>query len=232
MIDRIIDFFYRLGGYRKLGANLTSKAPDGRRYTDTPIKFKKTDRSKIEDYIDLSGAHEVTQGRTGSCVCCTLVALVIDQVIAKKKDKMFWIDWNPIWEHMKELGIADDKGGSSLLDNLWYFQTYGYEGNDGKRYFPEKIHKISRNDIELALHNGHQVFSGANCGDPLCDKNWVFIPRQRDYGHGFRIMGKNPLFLIAETTWNNYGYKRESQFFLSPKDRKYLFSCYILEVKV
>jgi len=188
-----------------------------------------------KDEIDLSGSSEVDQGRVGSCACATLCAIVQDNAVVITKNKNLEINWKKAWEHMKRLGIADDNEGSSLLDNIWYGQWVGYEDNFGNIWKLDKVQPISRSECIDYMRMKYQVYTGSAVGSPMCDKLFNFIFGGRKFGHAFRIMGltiKNGIKkILSETTWKNYGYKKESQFFIDPEKTNRLFSCYVMTIK-
>lgn len=219
-----MDKLYKFLGYRKLGA-----IDDDRTVFLDEIKLEE---KESKEYVNLSGGHIVDQGRVGSCACCTLVGLVIDQVIAKTHNKSFWIEWKPIWEDMKRLGIASDKEGSYLVDNLWYLKEKGFKSLDGKTYKAKKIARINDDEIEKALLNDFQIYSGAGCGFPFIDKNFFWNIIKKVFGHSFRICGISiNKGWIAETTWRFFGWRKQSQFFIRFGNEKEMFQKYIIEIE-
>ena len=188
-----------------------------------------------KDEIDLSGGHEINQGRVGACACCTLCSIVQDIIIRDTRDKTIEIDWDLAWDTMKIMGIASDDKGSYLEDNLWYGQNIGYKDNKGKTWKLDKIEKISRNDMEKYIRMGYQIYTGAMVDSPMCTRDWVFRTGGRKYGHAFRLIGvsiwQKVKRFLAETTWKNYAHKRESQFFVNKEDVNRLFTCCVVTIK-
>lgn len=205
------------------------------------LKYKKSpklspvtlDRNKkIPAYIENSPAPEINQGTIGSCVCCTLVSIVIDEKIEQTKNNNFWIDWKLVWNEMKDLQIADDKQGSFLENALWYFQEYGFTAIDGTVIFPKNIQKVDPKDVDIYLANRYEIMTGCAIASPMTDKNW-FLRLVKDTvgGHCWKIIGKMANSnRIDETSWDDYGYKDEGQFFHLKIQDKLLFSMYVIEI--
>ena len=222
----IEELVYKLMGYRKksLLGDIGRRLPG---FYNVPRK-----EINIDDEIDLSGGVEINQGKIGSCACCTLCAILQDYIIRETKDKTIEVDWQTMWNDMKSLGLADDRKGSYLEDNLWYAQKYGLPDSKGNFWKIDKLERISRNDIAKYVRMGYQVYTGAGVGSPMCDKNWYFKIGQRKYYHAFRVVGiREKMSLLFETTWLNYGYKRESQFFGHLNDTNSFMSPYVMTWK-
>jgi len=219
---------YTIFGYRKRSL-LGDKAPGTKKviFGKVPIR----DMRDGSD-IDLSGSHEVNQGKVGACACATLAGLVQDAAVQITRDKTLEINWKEAWEIMKKMGLADDKKGSYLSDNLWFFQNIGFKDNKGNIWKPDKIQKISRSKIVEYIRMGYQVYTGANVGRPMCTRDWVFRTGYRKYGHSFRCIGLRNGYILEETTWLNYGLKKESQFFYDKNEVRRLFTPYVMTVKI
>ena len=225
------EFFMELKGYRKavLLGDYTNN-------TKT-VEFGIVPINKIndKDQIDLSGGVESDQGRHGSCACTTLATICQDWAIADTRDKTLETDWLTAWNKMISIGLADDKKGSYLEDNIWYAQEIGYEDNKGNTWKIDVVEKIEKQDCEKYIRMGYQVYTGSYCGYPFCDKNWFFNVGKRDFGHSFRKIGltlwQKAKVCLNETTWKNYGLKRESQFFSIFGDDRKLMSCYVFTFK-
>lgn len=224
-----MELLYKIGGYRK-PALMGDSSPNGLevKMDHIPITLKKQKKE-----IDLSGGRELTQGRTSACGCATLCGIVQDILIRRTRKKYIELDWQEAWDAMKAMEIGG-KNGSYLLDNLWFAQNTGYFDKQGNNYKVDKVEKIKRVLIKQYIQMGHQVYTGAWCGSPMIDKDYVFITGKRKYGHAFRIIGLTERdgeeMFLCETTWENYGYKKESQFFLRPSDVGRLMSCYVVTV--
>ena len=232
MEEQFIDFLYWLGGYRK--PSLLGDSSDNTR----TVKYGKVPQRQLneDDEIDLSGGVETSQGRHGSCACTTLAGgLCQDDVIRQMHDNSIWIKWLKAWNAMISMGIAHDKKGSYLDDNLWYAQEIGYEDNRGYIWKADIIEKIEKKDCEKFIRMGYQVYTGSLCGYPFCNKNWFFNVGQRKFGHAFRKIGltawQKLKVCLNETTWKNYGFKRESQFFSYFENDRKLMSCYVMTWK-
>jgi len=225
--------FYRLAGYRKPGVIEVGQVGGVRDvvFGEVPRREERWDR-----FIDLSANYIKTQGRVSSCACATMCGMMEDILISKEKNKLIEIMWQPMWDEMKAMGIASDETGSALLDNIWYAKERGVYDNRAIRWKIDIVEKIPRADCEKFIRMGYQVFTGAMCGRPLCDKNWVFRLFQRVFGHGFRLCGLdfNQSFgnmLLAETTWKYFGLRKMSQFFYPVNATKKLMSCYVFTIK-
>jgi len=191
-----------------------------------------------DDEIDLSGSPEVDQGRVGSCACSTLASIIQDAAVRQTKNNLIEIKWKPVWEDMKRMGLADDKNGSSLTDNLWYGQKYGFKDQYGNTWRIGTIEPILRGESEKYIRYGYQIYTGMRVNSPMCDKEWNLLFGKPSCGHCFRAIGikgfvSNGIKIIKtllETTWKDYGYKRESQFFTEFKNFSKFMSCYVMTV--
>ena len=224
----LIETFYRIFGYRKESLLGDSNS------LEKSLTYKKvrTRKERTNEYIDLSGSHEICQGRIGACGCATLAGICQDEIVKITKDKNIEVNWKKAWQEMKTLGIADDSKGSYLSDNLWYGVNVGFEDNRGLRWKITAIEKISRIEIEHYVRMGYQIYTGSRICRPMCDRFWTFKTLGvKIGGHAFRIIGKSVRRLLAETTWKNFGYKKESQFFINPDDTNRLFTCYVMNWK-
>ena len=199
-------------------------------YSDVPKKKK-----SMSMEIDLSGSHEISQGNTGSCACATPCGMTQDHSVKVTKEKNREVDWRTPWEKMKTMGMADDKKGSYLEDNLWFLQNIGYRDSFGTLWKADNIQKIGKSEIEDYIRMGYQIYTGAVVKAPMCTVDHVFRGRGSAYGHAFRLIGithkNDKKQILAETTWLNYGYKKESQFFINPDDLYSLMSCYAVSFK-
>jgi hypothetical protein len=225
-----MEFIYKILGYRKPGMKIGASS--------NSIIFSDVPRRKLRggDWIDLSPNYHKDQGRVGACACVTIISLIEDIVISETKNNLFEIPWKPVWKHMKELRLADDNKGSYLLDNLWYGQNIGYEARDGSRYIIDKVERVDNDEVEYFIRMGYQIYTGATCGSPMCDKNWLFRLGQRIFKHSFRVIGLNFLDklnkrYLCETTWWRYGLKKASQFFFPFGQERKLMSKYVITVK-
>jgi len=232
MKDSFIEFWYLIRGYRKPSL-LGDETENTRTVKFGTVPIKPLNQN---DQIDLSAGVEASQGRHGSCGCTTLAGGICqDNAIQKTRDKNLEVDWLKAWNSMISMGIAHDKRGSHLRDNLWYAQAIGYEDNKGGTWKADIIEKISRSDCEKYIRMGYQIYTGSHCGYPFCDKNWFFNVGKRDFGHCFRKIGltlwQKLKVCLNETTWKNYGFKRESQFFSFFENDDKLMSCYVMTWK-
>jgi len=231
MKDQIIEIIYWLFGYRK--PSLLGDSSDNTR----TVNYGTVPRKQLNerDEIDLSGGVESNQGRHGSCACTTLSSIGNDDAIRQTRKKTLEFNWLKAWNSMISMGIADDKKGSYLDDNLWYAQSIGYEDNKGNVWKADLIEKIDKRDCEKFIRMGYQVYTGSLCGYPFCNSHWFFNVGQIKFGHAFRKIGLtmwNKLKIcLNETTWLNYGFKKESQFFSYFENDNKLMSCYCMTWK-
>lgn len=228
--ESVSEFFYDILGFRKPGI-----AVGAIRKT---VKYGKVPRKPLRDndWIDNSPNYHKDQGRVGSCACVTMCAQAEDIIINETRDRLSEIPWKPVWEQLKALNLASDKGGSHLLDNLWFGQTHGFLDLRGQRWKIDIIEKIDRSEIEKFIRMGYEVYTGAMCGYPMCDKNWLFRVGHRKFGHGFRKVGLNfrdklNKRFLDETTWKRYGLKKSSQFYYPESETRRLMSCYVFTLK-
>jgi len=223
------EFYYKLAGYRKHSL-LGDVGVGDVKFSNVPIRKLNT-----RDEIDLSGSPELNQGRVGACACVTLCGIVQDEATKQDKDKSLSIDWKFAWKEMKGLELADDKQGSTLQDNLFVGQDEGYYDNKENLWRIDKVQKIKRTQIEKYLRMGYQIYTGDKVCAPMCSKEWIFNTGTPKYGHAFRLIGIKKVngvdHFLAETTWLNYAYKKEAQFFIKKEDVFGLMNCYVMTVK-
>lgn len=223
-------------GKRKLGASDLGKVqPD----FGNILLVKK----KIDYYHHISNSPEMNQGNVGSCAHCALASEVQDQIQKIWKNQNFEILWKKSWEEMKKAGLASDSNGSSLQDNLWYATNFGFYGNNGRRYKLSGVKKISNTPEawKTALVNGYGIYTGLTLGRYLTDSNWVWKPNTGAFGHSVRCVGWNQIetlhkgitipanCFIMETTWDDFGYKKEGEFFIRETDIGNMMSSYIIQ---
>lgn len=227
MILYLYEKLAQLLGYRKSGIKEVSLG------MPRAIQMKKIENKEVKYTKDfnLSGNTETAQGQTSACACATLCAYLEDYIIREMKDKSVGIRWLDMWEHMKEMGIASEEEGSYLQDNIWYMQNIGVKDNKGRAWVIDGMERIPKMNIEDMLRSGYEIYTGAMVGMPMVDKDYLYKTGVGKYGHAFRLTGIENGYILAETTWSQFGLRKESQFFMNKKGIEELFSCYILTFK-
>lgn len=228
-------------GNRKMGAiSPTTSRPVGlRRATPTLSTIQLRDLT-LPSFWEINSMAEFDQGCVGSCAHVTEVSEGCEAQVRIQNDKMIFFRWEESWAVMKNLQYASDNGGSFISSNLWYAQEHGFNDLQGNNYKAKKIMHLGKPTVDLfklAIYNNHQIVTGASCGFPFVDDDFIFITKQKDFGHGFKIIGwnENPEnnmptdVFICETSWKDFGFKKDGLFFLKYEDITALYESYILQ---
>ena len=220
----------RARGYRKARTWFTTTE-------SRPIKIKRLPPLELlytKDF-NLSGNTETRQEQTSGCACATLNAMGEDYNIRINHDKTTGFNWYVSWEHMKDLKYASEEKGSLLTDNIYFAQNIGYHDNYGRTWTIDCLEKISKLNIVDHLRGGREVYTGMSIAWPMVDKNNVLRTVGGYGGHSFRLIGIETIdgkeCVLAETTWADFGVRKESQFYLDKKGLNSLFSCYVMTWK-
>ncbi len=240
MIFEIYELVMRWRGYRKTGSRQRTEiyelTTDNVMLAGTPRKITtksiKNTPAVYNGDFNLSGNTETNQGPTSACGCATLCSYLEDWIIRTEKDKTVGINWKDMWEDMKYRGLASEEEGSYLQDNIWYLQNIGVKDNYGRTWIIDGFEKISKLNIEDRLRQGHEIYTGSLVAIPMTDSKYVYKNNRGQYGHAYRLIGIENGMILAETTWKNYGLRRESQFYIQKQGISDLFSCYIFTFKI
>ena len=209
-------------------------------FTKTPARIIKIKRLPTLELLytkdfNLSGNTETRQGQTSGCACATICSMGEDYNIRTNHDKTTGFNWYDAWAHMKDLQYASEEEGSLFSDNIYYGQTVGYFDNYGKTWTIDCLEKINKLNVMDYLRGGYEIYTGAMIAWPMVDKKNVLRTVGGYGGHAFRLIGIETIdgaeYILAETTWADFGVRKESQFYLDKKAVSILYSCYVMTWK-